>query len=56
VIALATLYLLQHDTVEEHGQFRSADFYARWPVAGRHREAKYSFFESLEARIILPSY
>src|SRR5262245_10561532 len=47
VIALAALHLLQHDTIEEHGQFGGADLQARWPVAGRHGEAKDALFEAL---------
>src|SRR5207244_7199756 len=33
--------------IEEHGQFGGADLQARWPIAGKHGEAKDSFFESL---------
>src|SRR3954467_2760112 len=47
VITLAALHLLEHDAVEEHGQFGGANLQARWPIAGRHREAKDSCFKSL---------
>src|SRR3954469_10835171 len=47
MIALAALHLLQHDAVEEHGQFGGSDLQARWPIAGKRGEAKDSFFESL---------
>src|SRR5262249_36674533 len=47
VIALAALYLLQDNPVEEHGQLGSADLHARWTVAGRHGEAKDTGFQAL---------
>src|SRR3954451_7203331 len=47
MIALAALHLLQHDAVEEHGQFGGADLQTRWPVAGREGEAKDACFEAL---------
>jgi hypothetical protein len=47
MIALAALHLLQHDAVEEHGQFGGVDLQTRWPVAGRQGKAKDAFFEAL---------
>jgi hypothetical protein len=47
VIALAALHLLQHDAVQEHGQFGGADLDAGRAVAGRSGEAKDPLFESL---------
>src|SRR5205085_143226 len=47
MVAAAALHLLQHDTVEEHGQLGGADLQACHVVALGHGEAKDPLLQSL---------